>query len=57
MLIHTELFFNVSGLSLGLIHCGLGLEKFLGLGLVLGLTLSGLSLMQSWPAGLVNIPG
>jgi len=28
MLIHTELFSNVSGL--GLIHCGLGLEKFFG---------------------------
>jgi len=55
MLIHTELFFNVSGLGLGFIHCGLGhgLEKFLGLGLVLGLTLSGLGLnlglMPSWP--------
>jgi len=28
MLIHTELFSNVSGL--GLIHCGLGLEKIFG---------------------------
>ena len=28
MLIHTGLFSNVSGLGLGLIHCGLGLEKF-----------------------------
>ena len=28
MLIHTELFFNVSGL--GHIHCGLGLEKIFG---------------------------
>ena len=44
MLIHTELFSNVSGL---------GLEKFLGLGFVLGLTLSGLGLMPSW---CVNIP-
>jgi len=40
MLVHTELFSNVSGL--GLMHCGLGLEKFLGLGL-------GLGLMPSWP--------
>ena len=47
MLIHTEVLSNVSGL--GLIHCGLGLENILGLGLVLGLTLSGLGLMPSWP--------
>ena len=43
MLIRTELFSDVSGR--GLIHCGLGL--------VLGLTLSGLGfglgLMHSWP--------
>ena len=34
MLIHTELFSNVSGLGLGLIHCGLGLgpEKNFGPG-------------------------
>jgi len=51
MLIHTELFSNVSGLGFGLIHCGLrlmhcglGLKKCLGLDLVLGLTLSGLGL-------------
>jgi len=30
MLIHTELFSNVSGL--GLMHCGLGLEKIFGFG-------------------------
>jgi len=30
MLTHTELFSNVSGLGLGLIHCGLGLEKNFG---------------------------
>jgi len=30
MLIHTELFSNVSGVGLGLIHCGLGLEKIFG---------------------------
>ena len=36
MHIHTELVSNVSGL--GVMHCGLGLEKFLGLGL-----------MPSWP--------
>jgi len=52
MLIHTELFSNVSGL--GLIHCGLGLglkNFFSGLGLVLGLTVSdlGLGLLPSWP--------
>jgi len=52
MLIHTELFSNVSGL--GLIHCGLGLglkKFFSGLGLVLGLTVSdlGLGLLPSWP--------
>ena len=54
MLIHTEfsdeLFSNVSGL--GLIHCGLGLEKFFGprphfLA----------SALASCPAGLFNIPG
>jgi len=39
-LIHTELFPNVSGL--GLIHCGLGLEKILWAS-------------ASCPAGLVNI--
>ena len=50
MLIHTELFSNVSGL--GLIHCGLdlGLKNFFS-GLVLGLTVSdlGLGLLPSWP--------
>ena len=45
MLIHTELFSNVSGL--GLINCGLGLKKFLGLGLILTLSGLGLSLMPS----------
>ena len=32
MLVHTELFYNVSGLGLGVIHCGLGLglEKNVG---------------------------
>ena len=49
MLTHTELFSNVSGL--GLIHCGLGLEKFFGphpRPLFLA--------SASCPAGLVNIP-
>ena len=52
MLIHTELFSNVSGL-------GLGLEKKLDLGLVLGLTLSGLGLslglMPSCMASLTSL--
>ena len=53
MLIHTELFSNVSNLDLGLIHCGSVSKKILSLGLVLGLILSGLGLglglMPSWP--------
>jgi len=46
MLMHTELFSNVSGLGLGfgLIHCGLGLEKKFWA-----------SASASCPAGLVNI--
>ena len=43
-LIHTELFSNVSGL--GLIHCGLGLEKNVW---------ASASALASCPAGLVNI--
>ena len=43
MHIHTELFSTVSGL--GLIHCGLGLEK----NFWASESLSGLGLMPSWP--------
>ena len=46
MLIHTESFSNVSGLGLGLIYCGLGLEIFMG---------ASASVLASCPVGLVNI--
>jgi len=57
MLIHTELFSNVSGL--GLIHCGLGLglKKFFGPASlsVASASLFLASALASCPAGLVNI--
>jgi len=56
MLIHTGLFSNVSGLGLGLIHCGLGLD----LKKIFGPRSASSSLflasaLASCPAGLVNI--
>ena len=52
MLIHTELFSNVSGL--GLMHCGLGLEKnWVSASSSASLFLA--SALASCPAGLVNI--
>jgi len=54
MLVHTELFSNVSGLGHGhgLIHCGLGLRNFWASASIFLASAS-----ASCPAGLVNIPG
>ena len=46
MLMHTQLYSNVSGLGLTYIVASAS-KKILGL--VLGLTISGLGLMPSWP--------
>jgi len=54
MLIHTELFSNVSGL--GLLHCGLGLEKKFWASVSSTASLFLASALASCPAGLVNIP-
>ena len=57
MLIHAELFSNVCGLGLGVIHCGLGLglEKNWASASSSALLFLA-SALSPCPAGLVNVP-